>query len=86
MKIRLEVCRENLPPVKILWTTAGLRPGSGGPSQCTTIAQLLYQVNEVIPLENDVFGLEDYVAEVNGYECLHFAILEEVLEENVELR
>jgi hypothetical protein len=57
-----------------------------------TIAQLLEDVNEVIPLEtavddedeedagfageNDEFGgqwgLEDYVVEVQGHECLHY--------------
>lgn len=47
-----------------------------------TIAQLLEDVNEVVPLETEPrsfgdrsmgqWGLEDYVVEVAGSECLHF--------------
>ncbi|GAB1196150.1 hypothetical protein APSETT444_005417 [Aspergillus pseudonomiae] len=51
-----------------------------------TIAQLLEDVNEVVPLETEPalfdsefsgqWGLEDYVVEVGGSECLHFMEVE----------
>ncbi|KAL4878267.1 hypothetical protein BJY04DRAFT_221209 [Aspergillus karnatakaensis] len=54
-----------------------------------TVAQLLEDVNEVIPLETEPrlfedqssgqWGLEDYVVEVGGSECLHFMELEGLL-------
>lgn len=49
-----------------------------------TVAQLLEDVNDVVPLETEpsmfdldpefsgTWGLEDYVVEVDGSECLHF--------------
>lgn len=60
-----------------------------------TIAQLLEDVNEVIPLETEpsVFdpefsgqwGLEDYVVEVSGSECLHFMEVEGLLRDGDEV-
>ncbi|KAL4801932.1 hypothetical protein BDV18DRAFT_68283 [Aspergillus unguis] len=60
-----------------------------------TIAQLLEDVNEVIPLETEprVFedessgqwGLEDYAVEVGGSECLHFMELEGILRDGDEV-
>lgn len=60
-----------------------------------TIAQLLEDVNEVVPLETEpnVFdpefsgqwGLEDYVVEVGGSECLHFMEVEGLLREGDEV-
>ncbi|WEW59847.1 hypothetical protein PRK78_005328 [Emydomyces testavorans] len=61
-----------------------------------TIAQLLADVNEVIPLEtqptqsedqNDggPWALEDYVAELMGSECLHFMRVETLLRDGDEL-
>lgn len=64
-----------------------------------TIAQFLEDVNEVVPLEtgaggisdgeSDEFGgqwgLEDYVVEVNGFECLHFMEVEGLLRDGDEV-
>lgn len=60
-----------------------------------TIAQLLEDVNEVVPLETEpaVFndettgqwGLEDYVVEVAGSECLHFMDVEGLLRDGDEV-
>ncbi|KAL4961233.1 uncharacterized protein BDV14DRAFT_128255 [Aspergillus stella-maris] len=60
-----------------------------------TIAQLLEDVNEVIPLETEPrlfedessgqWGLEDYVVEVGGSECLHFMELEGILRDGDEV-
>jgi hypothetical protein len=57
--------------------------GAGGHK---TIAQLLEDVNAVIPLESqdgegDEWGLEDYVVRVGGHECLHFEFVGNVLRE-----
>lgn len=69
-----------------------------------TVAQLLEDVNEVIPLETQggstsgarddyddeesgigQWGLEDYVVEVNGFECLHFMEVEGLLRDGDEV-
>ncbi|OAT08053.1 hypothetical protein BDBG_04047 [Blastomyces gilchristii SLH14081] len=71
--------------------------GSGG----LTIAQLLEDVNEVIPLETQVeedsgsgggigggagqWGLEDYAVEVMGFECLHFMEVDGLLRDGDEV-
>ncbi|KAL4994125.1 hypothetical protein BDV10DRAFT_11192 [Aspergillus recurvatus] len=65
--------------------------GNGG----YTIAQLLEDVNEIIPLETEPrlfedessgqWGLEDYVVEVGGSECLHFMEIEGILRDGDEV-
>ncbi|BCS23343.1 uncharacterized protein APUU_31568A [Aspergillus puulaauensis] len=60
-----------------------------------SIAQLLEDVNEVIPLETEQqlfddessgqWGLEDYVVEVGGSECLHFMEVEGLLRDGDEV-
>ncbi|KAL3469446.1 hypothetical protein BJX99DRAFT_265187 [Aspergillus californicus] len=60
-----------------------------------TVAQLLEDVNEVIPLETESrlfddqssgqWGLEDYVVEVGGSECLHFMEVEGLLRDGDEI-
>ena len=61
-----------------------------------TIAQLLEDVNEVLPLETEVggensqycggqWGLEDYAVEVGGYECLHFMEVDGLLRDGDEV-
>ncbi|KAL9013604.1 MAG: hypothetical protein Q9173_001721, partial [Seirophora scorigena] len=46
---------------------------------------LLEQVNDIIPLESEEWGLEDYAVEVGGFECLHFHEANQVLKENDEV-
>ncbi|KAF7594402.1 hypothetical protein BBP40_009383 [Aspergillus hancockii] len=60
-----------------------------------SIAQLLEDVNEVVPLETEpalfdieysgAWGLEDYVVEVGGSECLHFMEVEGLLRDGDEV-
>lgn len=65
-----------------------------------TISQLLEDVNEVIPLETELdedaangtgygacgsWGLEDYIVEVGGFECLHFMDAEGLLRDGDEV-
>ncbi|TKA76741.1 hypothetical protein B0A49_02711 [Cryomyces minteri] len=56
----------------MLWNTGDEKTSS------TTVAQFLEQVNEIVPLEAEQWGFEDYVVEITGYECLHFQKLESV--------
>ncbi|KAL8828305.1 MAG: hypothetical protein Q9191_002662 [Dirinaria sp. TL-2023a] len=74
----------SLPATRVLWTVGSFPPyaatGASG-----IISQLLEQVNEVIPLESDDWGLEDYAVEVGGFECLHFSDLGQVLKEDDEV-
>lgn len=72
-------------------STSNLPLANGG----YTVAQLLEDVNEVVPLETEpsVFdpefsgqwGLEDYVVEVDGSECLHFMEIEGLLRDGDEV-
>lgn len=61
-----------------------------------SVAQLLEDVNEVVPLETEPrlfgdgknsgqWGLEDYVVEVAGSECLHFMEVEGLLRDGDEV-
>ncbi|KAI9735429.1 MAG: hypothetical protein M1818_006435 [Claussenomyces sp. TS43310] len=81
MRLRLVVKRHNLPDTPIVWPI----------DQGATIAQLLEQVNEVVPLESGGdWGLEDYAVELkkqNGpnFECLHFQIVGQVLQDDDEV-
>lgn len=86
MRLQLTVLRHALPPARVLWTTelAGLLSSNATPG--TTISQLLAQINEIIPLESDDWGLEDYTVEVGGFECLHFSEASQVLKEDDEVR
>lgn len=99
MRLRLVIVRHGLPAARILWTvpieqgsrsvsaseiTSIAAPNAAFGHGSCTIAQLLEDVNEVVPLETTAdtlgesdevggqWGLEDYVVEVNGFECLHF--------------
>lgn len=76
MRIRVNVQRHALPPVKVLWPVvdAGI-----------LVSELLAQLNESVPLESGTWGLEDYVVEVNGYECLHYCQVSSVLKNDDEV-
>ena len=82
MRLRLLIQRYELPRTQILWNTTGIGRDHGAGGDHATIAQLLEQVNKVVPLEDDDWGYEDYVIEVAGFECLHFYVLDQILKEN----
>lgn len=86
MRLQLTVQRHALPPVHILLTTGLLRPPYAAAGTSPTISQLLEQVNDVIPLESEDWGLEDYAVEVRGFECLHFFEVAQILKEDDEVR
>ncbi|KAL8859104.1 MAG: hypothetical protein Q9178_004367 [Gyalolechia marmorata] len=85
MRLRLTVQRHGLPPARVLWTIAAVRPPFSAAGPEPTIAQLLEQINEIIPLESEDWGLEDYAVEVRGFECLHFSETNQVLKEDDEV-
>ncbi|KAL2016068.1 hypothetical protein VTK56DRAFT_4306 [Thermocarpiscus australiensis] len=76
LRLRLVVRRHALPEVRIVFA---LRLDND-----PTIANLLEQVNDVIPLESTDWGLEDYVVELHdfdghAFDCLHFQQVSEIL-------
>ncbi|KAK8211422.1 hypothetical protein M8818_003389 [Zalaria obscura] len=77
MRLRLSVHRNGLPPTNILWNA----PNEGK----TTISQLLEQLNDIVPLEDYEWGLEDYKVTVGGYECLHYQELCHILKDEDEV-
>ncbi len=85
MRLRLIVQRHGIPPVQILWTVAPTRPPLAAAGSSITVSQFLEQVNDIIPLESEEWGLEDYAVEVGGYECLHFQELGQVLKSDEEV-
>ncbi|KAI4094581.1 MAG: hypothetical protein LQ339_007456 [Xanthoria mediterranea] len=85
MRLRLTVQRHGLPPARVLWTIAAVRPPYSAAGPEPTVAQLLEQINEIIPLESEDWGLEDYAVEVGGFECLHFSETSQVLKEDDEV-
>lgn len=73
MRIRLEIKRHELPPVKIIFAV---------PDAPTSISKLVELVNDLIPLEAEDWGLEDYIVSVGDYECLHYMDAHAVLHDN----
>ena len=66
LRLRLSIQRHGLPATRILWTV------DEGSNEAFSFADLLGEVNEVVPLESNDWGLEDYAVEQDGFECLHF--------------
>ena len=85
MRLCLTIHRQSLPITRVMWTGEGLRLGQPTCGENFTISQLLEQVNEAIPLEAEEWGLEDYVVEVRGYECLHFSRIDQILRDEDEV-
>ena len=94
MRLQLSIHRNALPPAHIIFTT-GTGPSSHTKSHSgSTIADLLHDANDLVPLESadGEWGLEDYIVEVAAtadqealYECLHFQTLDSVLRDDDEV-
>ena len=82
MRLLLSIKRHGLPPTNVLWKVRS-PPAPQGAG--LTISQFLEQVNDIIPLEADDWGLDDYAVEVRGFECLHFSELHHILKEDDEV-
>ncbi|KAH6707060.1 hypothetical protein EV126DRAFT_410706 [Verticillium dahliae] len=79
LRLLLLVRRHGVPEVKLVWNVPT------GPDW--TIAKLIAQVDEAIPLESGEWGLEDYAVELRGtdgepFECLHFQQVSKVLKDD----
>ncbi len=77
MRLRLSISRHELPLVKILWHVQ---------DEPLNISSFLEQIDNVIPLESDGWGTEDYVVQVDGYECLHYLDVHNILDEDDEVK
>ncbi|KAF1831319.1 hypothetical protein BDW02DRAFT_557153 [Decorospora gaudefroyi] len=77
MRLRLTVQRNALPATNIVWSVPETNSTQG-----YTISRLLEDVNHIIPLEAEHWGLEHYVVEVGGFECLHFMPVTHALKED----
>jgi hypothetical protein len=80
MRLRLTVHRHRLPPVNLLWSVP-----AGANHSDYTITRLLEDINPIIPLEAEDWGLEDYVVQVGGFECMHFSPVRQVLKDEDEV-
>jgi hypothetical protein len=82
MRLRLVIRRHALPEERVVF---GVRLEND-----PTIANLLEQVNEDIPLESTEWGLEDYVVELRdaagrSFDCMHFQQVSVVLKSDEEV-
>lgn len=77
MRLRLTIQRNGLPAANILWSVPDTNSASA-----YTVTRLLEDVNLIVPLEAEHWGLEHYVVEVGGFECLHFMPVGQCLKED----
>ncbi|KAK0653069.1 hypothetical protein B0T16DRAFT_444130 [Cercophora newfieldiana] len=82
MRLRLVVRRHALPEVRVVFCVQL--------ENDPTIANLLEQVNDVIPLESTEWGLEDYAVELrdpagHSFDCMHFQQVSVVLKNDEEV-
>jgi hypothetical protein len=77
MRLRLTIQRNDLPDTNILWSV----PATSNPLTYT-ITRLLEDVNLIVPLEAEHWGLEHYIVELGGFECLHFSPVAQTLKED----
>lgn len=82
LRLRLVVRRHALPEVRVVFALQL--------DNDPTIADLLEQVNEIIPLESNDWGLEDYAVELRdsggrAFDCLHFQQVSVILKNDEEL-
>ena len=78
MRVYLTIQRNRLPSVDLVW----IIPDVVYRTSSYTISNLLKSVDEVIPLETDTWGLEDYAVHIGDFECLHFSKVKETLQES----
>ena len=77
MRLRLTIQRNGLPAANILWAVPDTNSATA-----YTVTRLLEDVNVIVPLEAEHWGLEHYVVEVAGFECLHFMPVGQCLKED----
>ena len=78
LRLRLVIRRNELATTKIWWCV--------DPNDNLTVTGLLSLINEVVPLEScSGWGLEDYVVCMDGYELLHYQLINDLLRPGDEL-
>jgi hypothetical protein len=82
LRLRLVVRRHALPEVRLVFAVQL--------DTDPTIANLLEQVNEIVPLESSDWGLEDYSVELrdpsgHGFDCLHFQPVASILKNDEQV-
>lgn len=77
MRIQLTVERNGLPATNILWPINVEENGTK-----MIVSRLLAKVDEAVPLETAEWPMEDYIVQVNGFECLHYQSLADVLKDD----
>lgn len=84
MRLRILVRRNGFPDTKLVWPCS--------PSEDLTIAKLLTEINDVVPLESVEWGLEDYAVELGdgsntgpSFECLHFQVISQILKDEDQI-
>ncbi|CAK7274142.1 hypothetical protein SEPCBS57363_006012 [Sporothrix epigloea] len=85
LRLRLHIQRNGVPDTRIVFLAAT--------TENTTVAQLLEQVNDTIPLESPDWGLDDYAVEVSlspaspstRFECLHYQIANKLFDNDAEV-
>ncbi|TLD16488.1 uncharacterized protein PgNI_00099 [Pyricularia grisea] len=83
IRLRLVVRRHNLPETRVLFSVSL--------DDDPTISQLLEQINAVIPLESDHWGLDDYALELRSgsdgaaFEALHYQHVAAILQHDEEV-
>ena len=75
MRLQLSISRNELPTTKIIWDVPDQPTypvsDSSTNSSGSLISDLVKDVHGVIPLEAGTWGFEDYIVELDGFECLH---------------
>ncbi|KAK4237482.1 hypothetical protein C8A03DRAFT_15970 [Achaetomium macrosporum] len=82
LRLRLVVRRHELPEARVIFAVQL--------DNDPTIANLLEQVNDIIPLESNDWGLEDYTVQLRdskgrGFDCLHFQQVSAILRNDEEV-
>ncbi|KAF2401885.1 hypothetical protein EJ06DRAFT_581108 [Trichodelitschia bisporula] len=72
MRLFVEVCRHGLPPSLVTWLV-------NDDNKHLTVAGLLSEIDQVFSLESEEWSLEDYILELNGFECLQWQYVRDVL-------
>ncbi|KIW08995.1 uncharacterized protein PV09_00893 [Verruconis gallopava] len=79
-RIKLKVQRNRLPDVDVVWAVKDVE----GRERCT-VSKLIADVDQSIPLESGEWTLDQYVVELDGYECLHYQFVSDVLKDGDEV-
>jgi hypothetical protein len=81
MRIFVTILRNCLPATEVVWALPEIELGNGNGTSHFTIAKLLASISGTVPLESEEWGLEDYLLEVGGYECIHYMPAEKLLKD-----